>query len=384
VYSSDIQALVRDEFNANGTYLNAASFGLVPRSARQAVFSMLERKASGQVEPADFQATLSAARTMAARLIGARPEEIALTTNTTHALHTAAGLLVARQRAGHAGRTVIVSRGEFPANVYPWRALDIFGFRVEFVDTDAHGFPDQDALEHRVGHGDVAALALSSVQFATGFRADLPRLGRACQAVDALFIVDAIQQVGAEPVDVRDAAIDLLAAGAQKWLCSPFGTGFLYVRDELTRSLPPLQPGWLAFESSWDLARMTDYDTRLLGDARRYEVGTLPLHDVAGFAAAAELLLQAGTANTAAHLAGLRTLLVEAADRAGVSLASPRDDARASAIVCLEVPDADGLALRLLERGVTCSAREGRLRVSPHLYNTASDIEDLLAAMDVT
>jgi cysteine desulfurase / selenocysteine lyase len=340
-------------------------------------------KAIGRLTPGYFARTFAESRSTAARLIGADAAEIALTTNTSHALNVAAGLLVARRRAGHAGRVILVSRGEFPANVHPWLALEPLGFRVDFIDTGPEGFPDEDALEDRVGAGGAAALAISSIQFASGFRADLGRLGRACRSAGALFIVDGIQQAGAEPVAVRPAGVDMYAAGAQKWLCSPFGSGFFYVRREIVTELSPLFPGWLAFASSLDFDRLTEYRGDLLDDARRFEVGTLPLDAFAGFNAAAALLLDVGLDAIAAHIARLRARVTAAADAAGVPLLSPREAGRASGIISLGLDDAEAAAGRLLERGVTCVAREGRLRISPHLYNTDADIDCLLDALQI-
>ena len=137
-------------------------------------------------------------------------------------------------------------------------------------------------------------LAISLVQFSNGYTVDLGRLSAATREAGAYLVVDAIQAVGQVPIDLRKTPVDVLACGGQKWLLSPWGSGFVYVRRELIRELRPAVTGWMAFEGTDDFTRLTQYDDRLRGDARRFELITLPYQDFAGMNASVRMLLDAG------------------------------------------------------------------------------------------
>jgi cysteine desulfurase / selenocysteine lyase len=276
---------------------------------------------------------------------------------------------------------IVLPDGEFPANVHAWLGLErAHGFRVERVPLDERGCPDEEALLDRVRRGDVCALAISAVQFNTGYRADLEALGAACAAHDVLFVVDAIQAVGVTPLDVVAARIDVLACGGQKWLCGPFGTGFAYVRRDLVHDYAPELPGWLAFESSLDFPRLLEYRLDLWDDARRFETGSLGLQGFVGLAAAAELIDELGVHAIAAHVAALHEPLMRwALDTPGVRVPVAEPDRRAG-VLAVHVNDA-AVAQRALQAArITIVPPDGALRFAPHFYNTHDDIA---AAVDV-
>src|SRR4051812_695381 len=205
--------------SGDGAYLNAASYGPLPGRARDAIADFHDRRVAATLTDDDLQAPLIASRAAAARLVNAHTDEIALIPNTNVGINIAA---VAVTQLGR-GRTVLILDREFPANVYPWLALKQRGVGVEMIPADPLGFPQEDLLLERIARGDVGAVSISFVQFSNGFRANLQAIGSACRAHDALFVIDAIQGVGAVPLDVQACHADILACGAQKWLCSPWG-----------------------------------------------------------------------------------------------------------------------------------------------------------------
>jgi len=375
-------ALMAGEFEALAgvCYLNTASSGILPRRSRMVLEDALRRRSAGRLTEQDFMPSLSRARSAAARLLNAAVDEIALVPNTSVGLNLAASFLLQRRAEGDDRPTIVVSDREFPANVYPWLELERVGFRVELVPCDALGRPDEDALEARIDRDDVALLALSAVQFSTGWSADLARLGAVCRRREIFFAVDAIQAAGVVPLAPRAADVDLLAAGGQKWLCAPWGTGFTWVRREHITRLRPLHPGWLAYSASQDFATLTSYDRDLLDDARRFEVGSLPFPEMLAFAHSIEVILEAGVENIRAHVRALQQPLIEwAADRGVLSLL---DDAHASGILCLRTRAAEHAFAALQQAGVQCATREGVLRISPHLYNTSDDIDRVIETLD--
>ena len=376
----DVAALREAEFPHVGRapYLNAASVGPLPERARRAVDAYNGRRSRvHELRGDDFDPTAARARAAAARLVGAEPEEIALLPNTSFGINLAAHALPLEP-----GRRVLLSALEFPANVYPWLFLEkTAGVRVDVIPTDALGRPDEDRLMEEIAKGDVGIFALSAVQFATGWNADLAKFGRACHEHGAFFVVDAIQALGVVPVDVRAAGVDVLATGAQKWLCGPFGTGFTYVRRELISRMEPRVVGWSSFVPSADLTEVCDYDYRLVDTARRFEVATQPWHDLAGMTESISLLNEVGPERIREHVLAILDPLVEwLQSNDGYEIVSSLEPARRSGVFAFRPRDPRAAYRALARAGVVCSLREGSVRLSPHLYNTA---EDVAAVMDV-
>ena len=238
------------------TYLNNASIGPLPESTRRRTDAFTAKRTTPHLLPdTDLQQILWDARAVAARLINSSVSEIGLATNTSHGVNLAARALPLRK-----GDIVLVPDKEFPANVYPWLRLRDQGVRVEFVPLTETGWPDEVRLLERIRDPRVRVLAISFVQFSNGYRADLLRLGEACRTSDVFFVVDAIQGLGQCPLDVQATPVDILACGGQKWLLSPWGSGFVYVRAELLHTLEPVVAGWMAFEGTDDFSHLTDYN----------------------------------------------------------------------------------------------------------------------------
>jgi selenocysteine lyase/cysteine desulfurase len=378
----DVDALRRREFpwaaRGDAIYLNNASTGPLPARTLAAVAEFTARRAEPhRLRDGELFATMRRVRELAAALVGAGADEIACMPNTSYGLNLAAGALPLA-----AGDVVVAPDREFPANVYPWMALAARGVRLELVPCAPGGLPDEAALLRALDRPEVRALTVSWVQFGTGYAADLAALGAACRARGKFFVVDAIQGLGARALDVRAAHVDVLACGGQKWLLAPWGTAFAYVRRELVAAMTPGAVGWLAVRHGEDYARLTDYDLALHDDARRFEVLTLAYHDFAGLAASLELLHELGPAAVAAHVAALADRVVRWADgRDDVRLVTPADPARRAGVLSLRPRDPAGAAARLARAGVAHSVREGAIRLSPHGYNTADEVDAALAAL---
>jgi cysteine desulfurase/selenocysteine lyase len=288
----DIAELRRVEFpwTRDTIYLNHASVGPLPERTRLTLEAFNRKRAAPhQLPDRELIATLAESRRLAAELVGAVPEEIALSINTGFGLS-----LAARALPLQAGDIVLASDREFPANVYPWMLLKDAGVTLELAPTTREGWPDEQYLLDRLADPRVRVLAVSLVQFSNGYTVDLARLSAATRATGAYLVVDAIQGLGQIPVDVRTTPVDVLACGAQKWLLSPWGSGFVYVRRALIRDLRPAITGWMAFEGTDDFTRLTQYNDTLRGDARRFELITLPYQDLAGMNASLRLLLELG------------------------------------------------------------------------------------------
>ena len=362
-------------------YLNAAATGPLP--ARTA--AELARWTRLRVEPWNIALneqleTLAKARKLCAGLIGADAGEIALTPNTSTGLNIAAQILPIER-----DKVILGYDGDFPANVYPWMAKVRRGeARYEQMALLPDGLPDWEVLPERLNRSDVGIFAISWVSFVTGDRADLESIGAICRERGIWFVVDAIQGVGTTPLDVHKCKIDILSCGAQKWLLSPWGSGFCYVRQDLVQNLEPRTIGWLAVRGSEDFSHMLEYNLTYADDARRFEVATIPYQDMAGMVASLEFLGEVGLDVVSEKIQSLAGRLVSGiAQISTLNLVTPFDPARRAGIVCFKVDDVDAVSKRLDESGVSHSVRAGGvLRVAPHIYNTEQEIDRVLALLD--
>jgi selenocysteine lyase/cysteine desulfurase len=365
-------------WTADTVYLNNAAIGPIPERTRRILDAFNSKRTAPHLLPdRDLFAALQAARDAAARLVNADTGEIALATNTSFGLHLAARALQLKR-----GDRVIVSDREFPANVYPWLMLRKLGVEVELAPCTPEGWPDEDFLLGALRDPRVRVLAISFVQFSNGYRADLKKFSAATRANGTYLVVDGIQGVGNSVLDVRETPVDILACGGQKWLLSPWGSGFVYVRKELIASLEPAITGWMAFEGTDDFSRLTEYNPTFRADARRFEMITLPFQDFYGLTQSVELLLEIGIQEIAEVTRSLHEPILKWADARGVRVASPRDDRHRSAIVCI-APEKAVEAFHAIKRAsVVCSLREGAIRLSPHFYNTVGEMEKVVEVLE--
>jgi cysteine desulfurase/selenocysteine lyase len=381
--SYDVRTLRVREFPwaelGESVYLDHASTGPLPMRTRDAIASAGARRAEPfRLTPDDFDPVHAKAREACARLIGAKPATIALMTNTSHGVN-----LAARSLPYGKGDVILSTHGEFPANVYPWMAA-ARARGAEFRMLPLAGdLPDEGAIMRAIETDPrVKVVALSWVSFWSGHRFDLAAVGAACRKRGIFFFVDAIQGLGPLALDVVAANVDVLACGAQKWLMSPWGTGFAYVREELVTMLEPAEVGWWAQASSGDYAKFLEYDPRWAADARRFEVITL---DYVGFHAMTEsigLLLELGPKAIEAHVQALADrAMAFADDTPGVEFVAPRDPARRAGVLAFRTKDVTASSERLIAARVAHSVRTGCIRLAPHFYNTVDELDAALVLL---
>jgi cysteine desulfurase/selenocysteine lyase len=356
-------------------YLDHASTGPLPVRATAALADYGARRAEPfRLRADDLFPVLQRARARAEALIHAPAGSVALVTNTSHGVNIAA-----RALPYGAGDVVLSTAGEFPANVYPWlAATEARGAEFRMLPL-AGQLPDEGALLRAIETDDrVKGVAISWVSFWNGFRFDLPAISAACRRRGAWLFVDAIQGIGAVDLDVVAAGVDVLACGAQKWLLSPWGTGFTYIRPDWISRLEPAEVGWMAQPATADFTRFLDYDPTLFDDARRFEVVTLDFVNFAAMAESLGLFLEVGADAAAAVRAhGDRTVAFCEAHR-DVTLLTPADRAHRAGVLALRPRDLVAASQRLKDRGVYHSVREGHVRLSPHFYTTAAEIDRAL------
>lgn len=311
-------------------------------------------------------------RQLAARLVNCHPEEVTFVKNTSEGVsYVANGLQFSR------GDNIVTTAVEFPANVYPWMNLQNIGVQLKMVPADGGRVPTERIVQAIDGRTRI--VTVSSVQFASGHRADLQALGNACQERGVLFFVDAIQSLGVIPMDVRGMKIDFLSAGGHKWMMGSEGVGLFYCRHELLGLLRPSSIGWLNVKNAQDYG---SYKLDFRDDARRFDGGSYNLAGIWGLGASIEWLLDIGVDKIWERVRGLTDKLSEGVRRKGYRVVSPRETGEASGIVAFvsDTHDHSRIVSHLKQEYRTIIAqRMGRLRASPHFYNTDAEIDALIA-----
>jgi selenocysteine lyase/cysteine desulfurase len=357
-------------------YLNHA--GVAPISTRvdEAMRRYLahasERGAFDYAEVYDTE--IERARGRAAQLLGATRDEIAFVKNTTEGLG-----LVATGLDWRPGDVVLSCDLEYPSNVYPWWALRSRGVETRLLRGRDGALP-LETVADALASPRVRLLSLSSVEFGSGARNDLDALGRLCQERGVLFCVDAIQSLGALPIDVAKSGIDFLAADGHKWLLGPEGCGIFYCAKRVLDRVQPRIVGWRSVARDHDF---DTYQTELKANAGRFEEGTPNTAGIFGLGAAIDLALELGIDAIALRVLELSKSLANSLAAHGARLLSPQSDPLRSGIVSFRWRDEEPArtAARLRVQGVFVVARRGGVRASPHYYNHDSDLERLLSAL---
>ena len=349
-------------------YLNHAAVAPLSKPAAEAMHALSQDVlAYGSLHYDKWMHTYAGLRVAAARLIGSDPSEIALVKNTSEGIATVALGLDWRP-----GDRVVAFEEEFPANVFPWKRLEkTRGVRVEWLSvTDPLDKIDQACRGARL-------LAISFVQYLSGFRADLAAIGEICQRRNCFFLVDAIQGLGAFPMDVERYHIDALASDGHKWMLGPEGCGILYVRKQRQDSIDPVEFGWT------NVAGYADYaarDMTLRADAGRYECGTLNTIGCYGLHAAIDFLLEVGVDRIGADVQKLGDLVAHGAQRKGFEILGNRSPENGAGIVSIRKPGTDCRMIvhHLQDRGILAAPRQGWVRMSPHFYVSPEEIERVI------
>lgn len=357
-------------------YLNHA--GTSPMSTRvvDAITRYYHDRSEGNIDTYwDDLPMVAEVRSFIRQLIHAEStERIALTANTSDAINIVAGGIDWKS-----GDRILLNDIEFPANVWPYLNLKQIGVELDVIKSpDGLVTPDQieESMTSRT-----RLVALSAVQFLSGYRADLAPIGEMCRQRDAIFAVDGIQAVGAIKLDVQAMKIDALAAGGQKWQMSPHGTGFLYLTEELQSRIRQKNLGWLSVADPWDFHNFTQpLDTA----ARRYEGGSLIMPSLWGMHAALQTILEFGEEAIETHILALTQILIDGFQNInGIELYSPinaRERAGITTIRFAPTVDAKRIFKRLTERKITTGLREGLLRYSPHFYCTPEEMNATIHA----
>ena len=369
------QKRLADEFTLQPDliYLNHAAVAPWPQRTRQAVeFFARENAVEGARNYPRWLKTEEQLRMRLAMLINApAATDIALLKNTSEGLSVIAyGLDWSR------GDNIVSSDEEFPSNRIVWESLSGKGVELRKAQL-GEGATPEDALTAQMDRN-TRMLAVSSVQYASGLRLDLKRLGEHCRAHGILFCVDAIQSVGAIATNVQADLIDFLVADGHKWMLGPEGVALFYCRPELRDRLRLYQYGWHMVEEYLDYDRA---DWQIAETARRFECGSPNMLGIHALNASLSLLLEYGMEQVEYQLLESSRFLQQAiSQQEQYELLSPRTEGRFAGITTfrhLTCPP-EQLFLYLAQGGVVCARRGGGVRLSPHFYTSKAALQKLV------
>jgi cysteine desulfurase / selenocysteine lyase len=357
-------------------YLNSAAVSPMPAPTVEAVIKQLrDVSENGTVNMQQWLDTKKRCRQLIAGMLKVHPEQIAFMRNTSDGFSTVANGLDWAE-----GDNIVIFAKEFPSNFYPWRRIrDVFGVELRTVP-ERDGRIDLDELIGLID-ANTKVVAISAVQFSSGFRADLERIGRAARDVDALFAVDIIQAFGVMPFDLKAQFVDVACGASHKWLFSPEGCGIIYLSDRARTRIEPTLVGWISVETPWDF---DDYEQSWKPNALAWETGTGGSSLFYGLEQSLTILHEIGAEKIQAYLEELTDYLCELLEAKDYQIVSSRLKGEKSQIVSL-MPKAgqtsSDVAAALQNKNIIISPRGERLRIAPHIFNNRHDIERLIAEM---
>ena len=361
-------------------FFNHAGVSPLPADVARAVHDYADHAARSGYFGSTWTDDMEDFRQVSAELIGARSANaIAFVPNTATGVSVSAGALNLQN-----GDRVLVTDAEYPSNRHFYNALQQRGVELDVVRQQDDGrIPTEDILSS-IGER-TRLVGISHVQWGSGFRSNLRPIADAVHAVGGLLSVDAIQSVGALPVNVTADDIDILAAGGHKWMLGPTGSGMLYVRESLIGDLIPPVLGANSMEGGLDAGNEA---LALSPTASRFEPGATPTAAMLGMRAAIRHLLNVGIDNVWVRLESVTAYLCDALSEIGCRIFSPRGESERSGIVIFDPPESiaaretvDETWERLQEHGIVTAVRFGRLRASPHFYTPESDVDRLVEAL---
>ena len=374
VETSRVGAAIRAEFPIfeHTVYLNSCSQGALSRRVRAAYEEYLDGWDERGAEWEHWVERAEAARAAFAGLLGAGPDEVAVTTSVSQGV---SGIVSALDLA--ARPRIVISEYEFPTVGQIAHAQELRGAEVVHVRPAADGSipPERfaEAIDERT-----ALVCCTTVSYRTGHRHDVAEIARLAHERGALCLADSYQAIGAIAFDARELGVDFVTGGTVKYLLGSAGLGFLYVRRELHRALLPTQTGWFADE---DIFRMDISDYSPAADARRFDAGTPPVPNIFAGIAGMSIVEEAGTEAIEAHVGALATRLIEGLEELGAVVVTPRDPVSRGPLVCVRSTDVGELVDALAAERIVCSSRDANVRIALHLYNVEEDVDALLAAL---
>jgi cysteine desulfurase / selenocysteine lyase len=363
-------------------YLDTATQGPMPIAAANAAKQALEwKKLPHRVPDGIYFELPDRVRASVAKLIGADPDDIAITTGAS-----AGFAAVAAGIDWKPDDEVIVAKGEFPAHFATWLPYESAGkLKVKIIEPAGRFISADDYIANLTPRTRLVSASL--VRFDNGARLDAVRVAAACRASGAAFLLDASQCAGAIPIDVAKLGCDFLVSSGYKWTLGPYGTGFFWAKREWSDRLPPGGMYWMALEGAQKFHGLPLDGLRARAGARRWDTPeTASFTNLAAWDAALQILVGIGTEKLCAHNSNLIRMLVDRLPHDRCVLASPSEAEKRGQFICVSSRDSSktlGLYDKLKSEKIYVGLREGSLRISPYIYNTERDMARVIEVLSV-
>jgi cysteine desulfurase/selenocysteine lyase len=366
----------------DATYLNLAGESPMPKVSLRAVQAAIaDKKHPHHRADSVFYEIPNRIRANIAQLIGAKPEEVAVTTGAS-----AGAIAVAHALEWKAGDEVITAVREFPLQFTTWKPMEErVGLKVKSVEPRERFLTADDLIAAMTPK--TKLVSVSMVRFDDGSLLDARRVAEACHAQGALLLLDVSQSCGAVPMNVRELGADFLICAGYKWLLGPYGAGFFWIKHELLAQIRPGPFNWMSVPGSDNFAKLNFADPKPADSAKRWDAPEWASHfnfNLVGFDASLEFVLHMGPETVERHNRSLIELMYERLPKDRCVPASPLDAAKRGPYGCFAARTPEKtveLYQKLRKENVIVSLREGNIRVSPHLYNTERDIDRLISVV---
>lgn len=361
---------VRQQFpfiNNGIIYFNHASTAPISLSVREKLCELLKDKSENNIDDySNFLKVYEETKSILGKLINSHSDRIAFVDNTSTGLN-----ILANGLKWNPGDRILLNDIEFPANVYPFMNLKKYGVEIDFVKSKNGIVTAEDLIENI--KPETKLISVSFVQFLSGYKIEIEKLGKFCRDRNIIFSIDGIQGIGAINFDVENFYVDFLSCGTQKWLFGAQGLAFIYLTEELQRKISPAYLGWLSVENAWDLL---NFKMELKSTANVFQGGTLNTIGIYIFNTSLKLLKDFGFDKIEERVISNTKYLRKRLNEIGIScLIDEVGETYFSGITTFKVDDSESLFKYLENKKIICSLREGFIRLSPHFYNTFEDID---------
>lgn len=351
-------------------YFNHASTGPFSSLVVNRLSDLLNEKSESKIDDySSFLKVVDETKLLLAELINCNVDRTAFIDNTSNGLN-----ILAQSIYWKKGDRILLNDIEFPANVYPFLNLKRFGVEVDFVKSE-NGIVTADQIINSI-KPETKLVSVSFVQFLSGYKIDLEKIGDYCRANNIIFCVDGIQGIGAMRIDVKKSKIDFLSCGTQKWLLGMQGLAFIYVDEEFQKKMVPANIGWLSVENAWNLL---DYKLDLKTSANVFQGGTLNSFGIYAFNTSLKLFKDFGFVNVESEVLSNTKYFIKKLKSIGLDcVLSNCSDCELSGIVTIKPQNPEQVFEILVKQNMMCSIREGFIRFAPHFYNTHHEIDKVV------
>jgi selenocysteine lyase/cysteine desulfurase len=360
--------------NSGKIYFNHAATGPISLPVAETLKNYIKEKSDGEIDNhSELLNVTTESKNMLSALLNTTPDRIAFVDNTSNGIN-----ILAQGIEWKKGDRILLNDIEFPANVYPFLNLQSKGVIIDFVKSE-NGKVSAESIIKNVTP-ETKLISVSFVQFLSGYRVNVDKIGRFCREKGIIFCVDAIQGLGAVRLDVQKNKLDFLSCGFQKWMLGPQGLAFVYVSKNLQDKIKQSYVGWLAVKGAWDFLK---YELVFKENAERYQGGTLNAIGIYAINTALKLFIQYGWDEIEQTILGNTSYFIDQLKHIGITpTLNECGKENLAGITSIKIENSQKIFENLTKKKIYIAVREGILRFSPHFYNTKEEIDIVISELE--